>query len=398
MGLQRRTPSARRSAVRGLITLLWRSPLIAIGFGLLFGLLLGRKPGDLAGLMLVSAVFTYTIALTMWVGEHTLFPRVVRPLPDGSRPVAHTITFFSSLSIAGAFLAAFVSEAFFGLRLLGSLRSLGVFLAFILIFTTLFMGIVMANRYYLDAMKRAREDGELQLARRIQQSFLPDVFPTGPGFEVHAVNISSRQVSGDFYDVMPAGEHGLLLAIADVSGKGFPAALLGSMLQASLRTQAADKESTAAITGTVNALATGAGSTGKFVTMFLAHLDKRTLALRYTNAGHNPPLLLRSSGARETLEEGGTVVGAFEGLGYAEGSVTLRPGDRLVFFTDGVTEAENAAGEMFGDERLISLLAGLPPDLSARGIVDRTLGGLNAFLGEVEPGDDITVMALRIPE
>jgi phosphoserine phosphatase RsbU/P len=91
------------------------------------------------------------------------------------------------------------------------------------------------------------------------------------------------------------------------------------------------------------------------------------------------------------------VVGAFQNLSYGEGTVALKPGDRLVLFTDGVTEAQNRSGEMYGDDRLVSLLASLSPELTARGIVDHTLAHLNAFLGDMEPGDDITVMALRIP-
>jgi hypothetical protein len=238
MGLSPTRAPRPRSPWRGLIPFAWRIPLAALGFGLFFWLITGLHRGALPGLVAVSGIFATTISLLMWAGEHALYARVVRARPDGSRPVALTVAFFTMLSVVGSFLGLLLSNLLLHTRLLGSAAGLAVFAVFTLMFTALFMGITMAQRYYLEAMRRAREDEDLLLARRIQQSFLPERFPAGPGFDVHAVNISSRQVSGDFYDVVPAGEGGLLLSIADVSGKGFPAALLGSMLQASLRTQA----------------------------------------------------------------------------------------------------------------------------------------------------------------
>jgi phosphoserine phosphatase RsbU/P len=181
-----------------------------------------------------------------------------------------------------------------------------------------------------------------------------------------------------------------------VSGKGVPAALLSSMLQASLRTQAAIVSSPAKMTTILNALACQRAVTGQFATAFLATIDEPTLTLRYTNAGHNFPVLLRADGTRELLETGGLVVGMMEGLPYDEGVVQLATGDRLLLYTDGVSEAANASGEMFGEDRLYALLDGLPRALPAEGIVGRVLDGVRAFLGETEAGDDITVMALRV--
>ncbi len=385
----------RRSPRRDLLLLLLQTPLAALGFGLFFWLVTGLRPGELPAFLLVAGVFAFSMNVVTWLGQQLLFRRVVRPRPDGSQSVPLTIAFFGLMTAIGAGAGMLVSDRWLGLHLRSG-ATLASFLAYLALFFALFIGLAFARSYHRDAMQKARADQELDLARRIQRSFLPEVFPAGATFDLHAVNLPSRQVSGDFYDVVATPGGGLLLAIADVSGKGVAAALLGSMLQASLRTQAGDKTSTAAIVRTVNALALASGGTGKFVTLFLAHLDPAGLRLCYTNAGHNPPMLFRCEGARETLDAGGTVVGAFEGAEYEEAVVQLRPGDRLLLFTDGVTEATEARGGMFGEERLAALVGSLPP-LPARALVDRVLAAVDAFLAGTEPGDDITVMALTVP-
>jgi sigma-B regulation protein RsbU (phosphoserine phosphatase) len=266
---------------------------------------------------------------------------------------------------------------------------------FALVFAALVTGIVYATFFYRQSLERARAEQELDMARRIQRSFLLSSFPERPRIEIHAVNWSSRQVSGDFYDVVPVGDDGVLIAIADVSGKGVPAALLSSMLQASLRTQAGAAGSVAEMMRRINTLVCQRHETGQFATFFLAWVDERSMRMRYTNAGHNFPVLL-ANGGRRLLDEGGTVVGMMEHLQWSEGEAALSPGDRLVLYTDGVSEAADAAGEMYGEERLYALLDSLPRDLDAAGMVEHVLQGLRRHLGDLEPGDDVTVLALRV--
>ena len=170
------------------------------------------------------------------------------------------------------------------------------------------------------------------------------------------------------------------------------------MLQASLRTQAQGGRSLADIMTNINALVCQRSITGQFATFFLAAVDEPKMRLRYTNAGHNFPVLLRANGERVLLEDGGLVVGMMEGMPYVEASVDLHPGDRVLLYTDGVSEAADPSGEMFGEDRLDAMLDGLPRELSARVIVDRVLAGLTTFLAGAEPGDDITVMALCVLE
>jgi len=252
--------------------------------------------------------------------------------------------------------------------------------------------------YYRRSLERVKAEEELHLARRIQRSFLLSQFPSMPRLEVHAVNVSSKQVSGDFYDVVPAGPNAILLAIADVAGKGVPAALRASMLQASLRTQANTIPSVAAILNNINSLVFRSTAVEQFATFFLARIDETTLTLDYSNAGHNYPVVFRKAGGRQTLIRGGTVVGILESADFQQGSFALSPGDRVLFYTDGINEAANARGELYGEDRLYRLMEALPADLSARETIERIFEGVRAFLDGTEPGDDMTVMVLRVLE
>ena len=392
------SPKRRRTPGASLLGLLWRIPLMAVPFALFFAVLNGWKVAQLPGVYLVSLIFTTVIGLTIWAGEQFLLGRLVPQNEAGQRSVPQVVAFFGVLSVLAAYAAALIVRLTLIPSLLGTPTGLITFGMFTLLFTALFIGISMAMRFYREALGRARSDQELLLARRIQRSFLLTHFPAMPRLEVHAVNVSSKQVSGDFYDVVPAGEEAFLLAIADVAGKGVPAALLSSMLQASLRTQAMTLPSVAAIMRNINALAYRSTTLDQFATFFLARLEEPTLRLTYTNAGHNYPMVFRRSGERRTLECGGIVVGILEGATYEEDTIALENGDRVVFYTDGIVEAANAAGELFGDERLERLVRALPETMTSEQVTERILEGVRDFLSGLEPGDDMTVMVLRVLE
>jgi serine phosphatase RsbU (regulator of sigma subunit) len=248
-----------------------------------------------------------------------------------------------------------------------------------------------------ESLERAALEEELHLARQIQFSYLPQVFPRLERVEFAGTNVPSKQVGGDYYDYIET-DHGLMLTIADVVGKGVPAALLMSMLQASLRTLAIEGRTLAEMAAYLNRLILRSGIEGKFATCFLARLDLETLTLHYTNAGHNPPCLLREDGRVEWLTHGGLLLGVFDDARVSETVVHLEPGDRLVLYTDGVTEAADAAGEMFGEERLVRVLEQLPQDTEAAAVVQEVMRAIHEFCGGREPGDDITVVVLRVPQ
>ena len=375
---------------------LWRQPLYAIPFALFFGVLNGASPKIFFYAYIVSLYFTFTIGILIWAVEYFVSPRLKPPESKGPNAIFVYMLPYAAASIFGAFLAAYLVRVTIAPTFLGSGREVASLAMFTLLFTALFMGVSMAVYFYQKTIEKTRAEQELVLARRIQNSFLPSQFPRMPRLEVHAVNISSREVSGDFYDVVPAGQDAFLIAIADVAGKGVPAALMSSMLQASLRTQALTIPSVATILRNLNTLVYRSTQVNQFATFFLARVEEATLRLSYSNAGHNYPLVFRRAGGQVALDRGGTVVGIIEALSFEEDSLALAPGDRIVLYTDGISEAARADGEMFGEERLIAFVNSLPPELSAREVTERVLEAVKTFLAGSDAGDDMTLMVLRV--
>lgn len=386
---------------RELLGMMLTGWLYAIPFTLFFVLVTGASGrAQFIGVYEVSVVFAYCNMLANWATRNFLTPALHRRAQGAgsskSSQVLADVAAFVAAAVLGSMLAAVLVHLFIFPGFLGSLRSIAVVAVFTLLFAGLFVGVSFAYHFYKDSIVRARSEEELNLARRIQRSFLLSQFPARPGIEVHALNVSSKQVSGDFYDVVPAGERAFLLCVADVSGKGVPAALLGSMLQASLRTQAPIATSVGAMVSNVNQLLCQGVANGQFATMFLGRVDEATMSLSYVNAGHNHPVLLRANGARELLDKGGPMVGILDGIPFEEASVALAPGDRIVVYTDGLSEAMDAQMEMYGDDRIADFAATLPADQSARESIDAIMAGISTFLDGEEPQDDMTLMVLRV--
>ncbi|HET7620158.1 MAG TPA: SpoIIE family protein phosphatase [Vicinamibacterales bacterium] len=202
--------------------------------------------------------------------------------------------------------------------------------------------------------RRETEAREMVDARRIQRRLLPEELPQVDGFELAALWQSASGVGGDCYDAIPLASGRLALTIADVVGKGIPAALLMSNLQASVRAFALDAADPATVCAQVNHILSGHIAEGRFISFFYCVLDAPTRTLSYANAGHHPPMLVRADGAIERLDSGGPVLGVFPNATYEQAQVVLGPGDRLVLFTDGIIEARSEADEEFGDERLLA--------------------------------------------
>jgi len=235
------------------------------------------------------------------------------------------------------------------------------------------------------------QDQELERAREIQQSLLPRDIPQIPGFEVAGAWQPASIVSGDYYDVLRLGDHRLGICIADVVGKGVSAALLMANVQAAVRAFASDAESPAQVCGKVNRLLHDNIAAGKFVTFLYGVLDSETRMFRHCNAGHPYPILL-SDGSIRVLEQSGAVLGVFPDWRYEDSTVELRAGDRLLLFTDGITEACNTDGQEF-DDASIAAFAKANGTLTASELNSRLLAQVSAYCG-AQFQDDATLLVI----
>jgi serine phosphatase RsbU (regulator of sigma subunit) len=243
-----------------------------------------------------------------------------------------------------------------------------------------------------ESLEKRRMEREMELAAEIQRSLLPSRAPQVPGFSLSGSNQPCLTVGGDYFD-FGTGPEGLRLALGDVSGKGTGAALIMAVLRATVRAHWHVLD-TADATTRINRTLCENIPTGKYVTFFLARLDPDSGHLRYVNAGHNPPLLVRADGSHEFLAEGGMVLGLIPEADYVEGQVELFPGDTLVVFSDGVTETWNVADVEFGEAGLLAL-AREARGLTAAEIESHLLAGLERFAGGAKATDDRTLIVLK---
>lgn len=249
-------------------------------------------------------------------------------------------------------------------------------------------------RLYQEVREKKRLEEQLAVARDIQLSFLPKQDPEIPGFQIAGAALPSERVGGDYYDYISIADGQLGLVIGDVSGKGMPAALIMASFRASLIAEIRNNYSIATILSKVNALLFESTEAASFVTSVYGVLDTQKRILTYSNAGHNYPLWVRATGGIRALETGGTVLGAFPDSAYEQERLDLVPGDVLVFYTDGVTDARNGDQEMFGEERLLDLVQ-RERGRSAGEIRQAVLTAVNAFVHGAPQFDDITLLVVR---
>jgi sigma-B regulation protein RsbU (phosphoserine phosphatase) len=250
-----------------------------------------------------------------------------------------------------------------------------------------------ARLYDLAQTHRIRLEKELEMARSVQRSLLPRQMPEIPGFTLTAEWRSAREVGGDFYDIfsLPDGRWGILLA--DVSGKGAPAALYMAMCRSLIRSEAVRHTSPAAVLTEVNRRLLSESASEMYVTVFYGILDPEGRSLTFASAGHEPPFLRRASGAVERSTRGGFFMGLFDQLSVADETLNLESGDTLVAFTDGVTDAVNQQDEDYGATRLATTINAAPDD--AREMLAHILDDLATFTGEAPQQDDITLLVLK---
>ena len=247
-------------------------------------------------------------------------------------------------------------------------------------------------RLYRETMEKARMEQEMRIAAEIQQALLPKGGRTGVYFKAAAASLPCRSIGGDFYDYVDLSDGSLGFALGDVAGKGPPAALLSAMMQGIFAAQAAGSDPPSQTITRVNLALYRRGIESRFVTLMYGALypDGR---LRYCNAGHNPPLVIGPSGFRR-LERGGPIVGLFEGATYEEETVTLASGDWLIVFSDGVSEALSAAGDEYGESRILTCVQN-NLNQEPQALLEAIFSDVREFARGAAQSDDITAMVLR---
>jgi sigma-B regulation protein RsbU (phosphoserine phosphatase) len=252
-------------------------------------------------------------------------------------------------------------------------------------------------RLYQQEIQQQRLEKELAVGRQIQLSLLPATYPELSGWEFAASYRAARQVGGDLYDFFefPNEISQLGLLIADVTGKGVPAALFMAFSRAIIRTEAATSRKPATVLARSNRLIARDSRSNLLLSAFYCTLDSHTGQLVYASAGHNWPLWLRvATGECQELVARGIVLGAFTDIPLEERQIDVAPGDLLVFYTDGVSEAMNSTGQMFGQERLQSILKGNASG-SAEQVCQAVLKALEDFTGDTPPSDDMTLLVVK---
>ena len=299
------------------------------------------------------------------------------PHGPGGRPGAYVLDIAIRLdSVTGAFAGLRQNVVF------------GLFAAIALLAAVVVIGI--RAPHYLRGKYLERE---LQLARRVQNDLQPKPWPVSPFIDFAASAQAADHVGGDFHDIFETASSGIAIVLGDVSGRGVPAALLVSLLHGAIRSSAGSRHET--VCERINRMLCERTASERFATLFWGVFDPNTSTLRYVNAGHPAPMLMRAnSNQTERLDEGGPLLGVLPAASYSAGVVRIDEGDTLVIYSDGIDEADNAAEEQFGEHRIVEL-ATAKAAASAAEICGRIMNQVSAFASTSTVPDDRTLMVVR---
>jgi serine phosphatase RsbU (regulator of sigma subunit) len=257
------------------------------------------------------------------------------------------------------------------------------------------------ERLHTEEAAKLRLESELQVARSVQGYLYPRAVPELHGVTVSARTTAARMIGGDLYDFFDLGPERIGILCADMSGKGIPAALMMANLQAIARAHLGDRIDSPAETPShfveiLNRQLAGRFGDNRYASLFWADYDAQTGMLNYINAGQPAPILIRSTGEIERLNSDNFPIGMFAKTRYTSNTAPMGPGSRLVIFTDGVTDAENAADEEFGEERLIDCCKTITASVTATGVADRVMQAVTDWAAGTEPFDDTTVVVIAV--
>lgn len=234
---------------------------------------------------------------------------------------------------------------------------------------------------------------EFRMAKEIQLNILPKEIPAIKGYDIHAINISAREVGGDYYDFIKLPGDKIAFCLGDITGKGLPAAMLMANLQATLRGQSFTQNSVKGIIKNSNVLLYNSTASNRFATTFYALLDYQNNSITYCNAGHDAPIDIKGDQINR-LDEGGLLLGSFDFAEYDEATKNIEVGESIIVYSDGVTEAMNEINQEFGEEKFISLVKA-NQNLPAKELIDLIIKEIKAHSGNVAQSDDITLMVVK---
>jgi sigma-B regulation protein RsbU (phosphoserine phosphatase) len=255
--------------------------------------------------------------------------------------------------------------------------------------------VIENARLYEEEKKLQQMEEDLKTARNIQLSLLPKENPSLPDIDIAGFSLQAREVGGDYYDFINIDQNRLGIVIADVSGKGMPAALLMANVQATLRGQALTNYAPGECVAKSNSLLCRSVDVGKFVTLFYGILNTKEKSFTYTNAGHCYPLIFNPKGEFKKLEKGGLILGVLDNYSYQEEKMILKPGELLLLYTDGIIEAFNKRDEPFEEERLIKVVQE-NFNLGAKEISKQIVDDVIAFQEDVPQSDDLTLVVVKV--
>jgi serine phosphatase RsbU (regulator of sigma subunit) len=376
-----------------------RPLLLAIPFAFFFGYLAGEGIPSIPEYYIASACFALVITLFIEANRRWVAPRVVPPdYPRPGPPHPLQVVSYGMAAMLGSVATGVLLHYTIAPTSFGTEREIVAFLLYSALFAVLFLGVIYANRmkhlYVRRIQNETREEQELKVAAAIQQALLPPRVHKGETHTAAAASIPCRAIGGDFFEYFDLPGESVGFALGDVAGKGPPAAILASLVQGILSTHEGDGGGPAATLHRVNQALVRRGIESRFATLAYAVLapDGRLVS---STAGHNPAFVIGRDGGVRRLERGGLVLGAFENAAYEEEAIHLAPGDTLVLYSDGVTDAEREGGEQFGEERLLPVLLRDAGRSGPEQILERVLGAIRAFAGDRPPADDITVLVVQ---
>ncbi len=376
-------------------TLIWAIGWALAGFAVAAGITFSRGSSDFGPLLRSSLLFAEVVGCTALVSARLVFPFYAR-LPFVLRVVLQILTL-----VVGTVAGSAVIFAAQPLYLLANYRLVAV-IVLINAVLAVFVGTLL---HTYDAMRRQLEanfrslrvkealEREVEIAREVQRELLPRGVPVVRGLELAGICIPAIGVGGDYYDYLPLQDERIGLVIADVSGKGIPAALLMAGLQASVRSLALPGVPPCEINRRLNDMLHQSTSASRYATLFFGLYDPQDRSLHYSNAGHFPPIHLGAHGTAY-LSQGGLPIGLMPSSLYGEGRRELGLGDLLALYTDGVVETPNATGEEFGSARLVEILT-RQKDASLADMLARVIEAVDGWSGGGPPHDDVTLVLAR---